>query len=314
MVDLRTNYLNLLLKNPIIPSASPLSQNLDTAKRLEDAGAPALVTHSLFEEKFQGLGTAKKGLPEEGSRYEDEYLECFSKLNSHLDIPLIASINGTSAGRWLEYGKALEEAGAKAIELNVYYLAADGEASCQHVEDHYVDVLMKLRRHVVIPISMKVSSQFSSFLNFARRLDNAGIQGLTMFNRFYQPDIDLESLEVKPKLEYSTSSDSLVPIRWTAILSGRISCALGVSGGIHTSEDVLKAILAGADITYMCSALLRDGPELLAKVIQEVGQWLERHDYRSIQQIRGSASHRFTVNPTSYERMNYIHVLESYGR
>lgn len=310
MVDLRTNYLNLLLKNPVIPSASPLSQQLDTAKRLEDAGAPALVMHSLFEEKFAGFG--KKKASESARKYEDDYLDHFARLSSHLDIPLIASMNGTSAGRWLEYGKALEEVGAKAIELNVYYLAADGEENGRHVEDHYVDVLMKLREQVVIPIAMKVSSQFSSFLNFARRLDNAGIQGLTMFNRFYQPDIDLESLEVRPRLEYSSSIESLIPIRWTAILSGRISCALGVSGGIHTSGDILKAVLAGADVTYMCSALLREGPEHLATVIREVSQWLEQHNYRSIQQIRGSASHRFTVDPTSYERANYVHVLESY--
>lgn len=310
MVDLRTNYLNLLLKNPVIPSPSPLSQQLDTAKRLEDAGAPALVTHSLFEEKFEDFG--KKQTSVTARKYQDDYLEYFAKLNRHLEIPLIASMNGTSAGRWIEYGKALEEVGAKAIELIVYFLAADGEESCQHVEDHYVDVLMKLRAQVVIPITIKVSSQFSSFLNFARRLDNAGIQGLTMFNRFYQPDIDLESLEVKPQFKYSSSTESLVPIRWTAILSGRVSCALGVSGGIHTSEDVLKAVLAGADVTYMCSALLREGPEYLATVLREVSQWLDQHNYRSIKQIRGTASHRFTVNPTSYERTNYVHVLESY--
>ena len=329
MVDLSTEYLGMKLSNPLVPSASPLSKNLDTAKALEDAGAPALVMYSLFEEKIayetehlerffyqQSLGHAEAEsfhpVPEDYMGYQDEYLEQVQKLKTQLSIPVIASLNGTTPGGWIDYGTALQGAGADALELNVYYLAANpGEDSVQ-IETRYVEILQSLRKHVTIPIVMKLSSQFSALIPFTQRLQQHGANGIAIFNRFYQPDINLETLRVEPKLTLSTSQESLLRIRWAAILHDHLDCSLAVTGGIHHYEDVIKALFAGADVTHMCSALLQQGPDHITRTLQHLQIWLDEHEYDSVQQLKGSISRQHAIDPAAYERANYIDVLDSY--
>ena len=264
MVDLTTEYLGLQLANPLVPSASPLSKDLDMAKQLEDAGASALVMYSLFEEKIdyeeehmarflheQALGHGEASsfhpVPDNYISHQDEYLEQLHNLKTHLDIPIIASLNGTSSSGWIHYGKELQQAGADALELNVYYVAADPAETSRDVEARYINLLKDLRQHVSLPITMKLSSQFSAILDMAQQLEAAGANGLALFNRFYQPDVDLESLKVVPRLELSSSMESLLRIRWVALLHGRVNLSLAVTGGFHTTEDILKALLAGID-------------------------------------------------------------------
>jgi dihydroorotate dehydrogenase (fumarate) len=330
MVDLTSEYLGLKLKNPLVPSASPLSADLDSARELEDAGAAALVMHSLFEEKIdsehahmerffhqQAIGHGEADtfhpVPDEYKTYQDEYLEHLHKLKSTLDIPVIASLNGTTLGGWIEYGRLLQEAGADALELNVYYLAANQEETSQHVEQRYVEILHALTEHVSIPITMKLSPHFGALINMVRQLELAGAKGVALFNRFYQPDINVETLEVEPKLELSTSAESLLRIRWTAILYGQTSCHIAVTGGLHTYKDVLKALFAGADITHMCSALLQKGPTHLTHILQQMVEWLERNEYASVTQLKGSISQQHAIDPAAFERANYISVLDSYS-
>ena len=330
MVDLSTEYLGLKLANPLVPSASPLSHDLGTAMRLEDAGAAAIVMYSLFEEKItndeqhaarfyhqQAIGHAEADsfhpLPDQYKSYQDAYLEQLQRLKNALDIPVIASLNGTSLGGWVDYGKELQQAGADALELNVYHIAANPEESGDAIEQRYIDLLTELKRHVSLPITMKLSPQFTAPINFARRLEAAGAAGLALFNRFYQPDIDLETLQVIPELELSTSAEALLRIRWVALLHGKVKCSLAVTGGFHTSEDVVKALLAGADVTHLCSALLAHGTEHLEVVLNGLVQWLEQHEYQSVQQMKGSVSQQHAIDPSAYERANYIDVLDSYS-
>jgi dihydroorotate dehydrogenase (fumarate) len=330
MVDLTTNYLGLKLKNPLVPSASPLSKALDSAKQLEEAGASALVMYSLFEEKIDseyqqmerffyqqslGHGEADSFHPMSNSvqTYQEHYLEQLQKLKAVLSIPVIASLNGTSLSGWVDYGKQLEEAGADALELNIYHLAANGDESGETVEQRYVDILRELKAHVQIPIAMKISSQFSSPIHFAKRLEAAGANGLTIFNRFYQPDIDLETLEVLPKLELSTPSEALLRIRWTALLYGRTNLSLAVTGGFHQTPDILKALLAGADVVQLCSVLLKEGVGRLTEILAELETWLDAHEYDSIEQLKGSVSQQNAIDPSAYERANYVRVLDNYS-
>lgn len=330
MIDLSTEYLGLKLSNPVVPSASPLSQELDSALALQDAGASALVMHSLFEEKIihedehlarffhqQSLGHGEADsfhpVPDDYRSYQDDYLEHLQTLKQHLHIPVIASLNGTTPGGWIEYGTALQQAGADALELNVYYLAADPDEDSQQVENRYLDVLQSLRQQVQIPVTVKLSPQFSALIPFTRRLQQAGANGIALFNRFYQPDINLETLQVEPKVVLSTSQEALLRIRWTAILSDHLDCSLAVTGGMHNHEDILKALMAGADVTHMCSALLRQGPDLIATVLQQLQDWLEQHEYDSVQQLKGSISRNKAMDPTAYERANYMSVLDSYS-
>ena len=330
MVDLATEYLGLKLNNPIVPSASPLSKELDKALQLQEAGAAALVMHSLFEEKIEyeeahlsrfleqqaiGHAEAESFHPafEEFNRYQDEYLKHLQRLKLELDIPVIASLNGISTSGWTEYSHAMQQAGADALELNVYYVAASAEEDSQQVEQRYIDILKAVQQHVTIPVTMKLSSQFSALVNAVQKMEAAGANGVVLFNRFYQPDIDLETLEVVPKLDLSTSIESLLRIRWTAILSGQINCSIAVTGGIHTCEDVVKALLAGADVTHMCSALLQQGPSHIKTILNELRHWLEEHEYESVQQLKGSISQRHAIDPAAYERANYISVLDSYS-
>ena len=330
MVDLSTHYLGLKLAHPLVPSASPLSKDSDSARRLEDAGASALVMYSLFEEKIVaeqqqmqrflydqaiGHGEADSFHPRSHQlkTYQEHYLEQVQKLKSALAIPVIASLNGTSLSGWLEYGLQLQQAGADALELNIYHLAANAEDSSEDVENRYLTILQTLKAQVNIPITMKLSSQFSSPLHFAKRLEAAGASGVVLFNRFYQPDIDLETLEVLPTLELSSSSEALLRIRWAALLYGRIQLSLAVTGGFHQSSDVIKALLAGADVVHLCSVLLKHGVGRLSEILSELEQWLVEHDYDSIQQLKGSVSQQHAIDPSAYERANYVQVLDNYS-
>lgn len=330
-MDLRTTYLGLDLKNPLVPSASPLSRNLDTAKRLEDAGAAALVMCSLFEEELlhdqgamddylnnQSLGHAEASsfLPtsEELTSRNVSYLEQLQKLKGSLGIPLIASLNGVSTSGWIKYGKSLQDAGADALELNVYFVAADMEPSGAEIEQRYVDLLTELRQHVSIPIVMKLSPQFSSVAHMVRRLEQAGAAGVSLFNRFYQPDIDIDSLRVAPQLNLSTSAESLLAMRWIAILFGQTKLTLAATGGVHDHNDAIKMLLAGADVVHLCSTLLQNGPQHLAKILHGMEQWMEESPYETVDQLKGvlSQSHADKISASAYARANYLQLLDNY--
>lgn len=330
-MDLRTNYLGLELANPVVPSASPLSRSLEKAKQLEDAGASAIVMYSLFEEElsyeeqvqgdfldYQSIGhpEATSFLPMHGELPSalDRYLEQLQRLKQSLDIPVIASLNGISRDGWVEYGRELEKAGADALELNVYYVAAELDQPGSHVEQRYVDLMAELRRQVSLPIAMKLSPQLSSPGHLVRRLEEAGANGVSLFNRFYQPDIDLDSLQVAPHLHLSTSAESLLPMRWIAILFGRVNLSLAATTGIHTAADALKMILAGADVTHMCSALLQHGPGRLTEVLHGITAWLEESPYDSVEEVKGSLSQQHAPDPAAFERSNYVTALDSYSR
>ena len=328
-MDLSTQYLGLELSNPLVPSSSPLTGNLDMAKRLEDAGAAALVMPSLFEEEInreqdilerltlhQDIGhcEANSYLPIHGSyRTElDDYLEYLSSLKQALDIPIIASLNGITPGGWIEHGRSLQEAGADALELNVYYIAADPEESSTHVEARYLGVLDTLKQEVSLPITMKLSFQFSSIGHLVKQLERVGAKGVVLFNRFYQPDINLESLEIIPRLQLSSSADALLAMRWLAILYGRVNLSLAATGGVHSATDALKMLFAGADVTYLCSILIRNGPDLLTLILENMRRWLEEHEYASIKQLKGSVSQRYAIDPVAFERANYVNLLTCY--
>lgn len=330
MADLTTNYLGLTLAHPLVPSSSPFSKDPSTAKKLEDAGAPAIILHSLFEEKIEseaqqmdrfffqqslGIGEADSfhPVPEHILSYQEQYLENLQAIKSSVNIPIIASLNGSSISGWMDYSLHLQQAGADALELNMYHVAANVEDSSEAVESHYIEVLQALKNHVNLPITLKLSPQFSSPVHFIKRLEAAGADGVSIFNRFYQPDIDLETLDVIPKLELSTASEALLRIRWAALLYGRVNLSLAVTGGFHETPDVIKALLAGADIVHLCSVLLQHGSEKITQIRDELNQWLDEHDYESVQQLKGSVSQQHAIDPSAYERANYIQVLDSYS-
>ncbi len=328
-MDLSTKYLGLNLKNPVVPSASPLSNNIDTVKKLEDAGAAAVVMYSLFEEQIthesneldtfltHGSESFSEALsyfpqPEEFNNLDaEEYLEQVARLKSAVDIPIIGSLNGVSPGGWMKYAKKIEEAGADALELNVYYIPTDPNMTSQQVEDIYLDNLKTVKNSVKIPVAIKLSPYFSAFANMASRLDKAGADGLVLFNRFYQPDIDLEALEVVPNLIFSTSHEMRLPLRWLAILHGKIKASLAATTGIHDAKDVLKMVMAGADVTMMASILLKDGVGEISKILTDLERWMEEHEYKSISQMKGSMSYKNVAEPAAYERANYMKTLQS---
>jgi len=329
-MNLETNYLGLALKNPIVPSASPLSKNSDTAKKLEDAGASALVMYSLFEEEMieeaenfdflmegQSLGTAEADsyLPVADCYKNclDLYLEQLEKLKGSLEIPVIASLNGVTNGGWIEHAKDIEEAGADALELNIYYIPTDITESGAEVEARYIDILKSVKQQVSIPVTCKLTSQFSSPGHLVKQLEAAGADGVSLFNRFYQPDINLQSLEIDPKLSLSSPYESLLRMHWIALIRGHTEMSLAATGGIHDVQSVVKLLLVGADVTHVCSVLLKQGPDIVKTIIDNLAQWMEENDYESVTQLKGSLSQGKAINPIAFERVNYLEVLQGYS-
>ncbi|HNY90064.1 MAG TPA: dihydroorotate dehydrogenase-like protein [bacterium] len=330
-MDLTTTYMGLKLKNPLVPSASPLSKNLDTIKNLEDAGASAIVLYSLFEEQisfeaeeldhFLSYGTdsfaeALTYFPE-AQEYRlgpEGYLEHIRKAKEATGIPIIASLNGVSTGGWIDYARKMEQAGADGLELNVYMLATDPVRTSAEIEQVYIDVLKAVKSSVKIPVAMKLSPFFSATAAMAKRLDDAGADALVLFNRFYQPDLDLEALEVKPGVVLSSPEELRLPLRWIAILFGRIKASMAGTSGVHTATDALKLIMAGADVANLCAVLLKHGPAHLGKILDEMEKWLEEHEYTNLRMARGSMSQKNVAEPAAYERANYIKALNSYTR
>jgi dihydroorotate dehydrogenase (fumarate) len=329
VIDLGTTYLGLTLKHPIVPSASPLSKNLDGIRRLEDAGASAVVMYSLFEEQISLEGQAldfhlnhgAESFPEALSYLPDlahynvgpqEYLDLVSSAKRATQIPIIASLNGVTSGGWIEYAQLIQQAGADALELNVYVIPGDPNQSGTDVENRLIDVLREVRANVSIPIAVKLSPFYSSVPNLAMRLATEGADALALFNRFYQPDLDLEALEAVPALHLSDSSELRLRLRWTAILSGRVPVDLAVTGGVHTHLDALKALMVGANVTMMASELLQHGLGRIQEVTDQMADWLEQHQYASVRQLIGSMSERHLADPSAYERANYMKVLDSW--
>jgi len=328
-MDLSTTYLGLQLKNPIVPSASPLSYSLDSMKQLEDAGASAIVMFSLFEEQIahersellhylsrgtESYAEALTYFPEvhQYNSGPDEYLELVQRAKQSLSIPVIGSLNGVSVGGWIDYARKIQQAGADALELNIYYIPADPGISGIELENKYIEVVQTVRRSVTIPVAVKLSPFFTAFAHMAKKLDNSGADGLVLFNRFYQPDIDLETLEVRPSVILSTTNAMRLPMRWIAILHGKVRASLAATSGISSAEDVLKMLMAGADVTMMCSALLKYGPGHITKVLMEMERWMQEGEYISVQQMKGSMSQRSVADPSAFERANYMKSLHSY--
>jgi dihydroorotate dehydrogenase (fumarate) len=328
-MDLTTTYMGLKLKHPVVPSASPLSQGLDRIRRLEDAGAAAVVMYSLFEEQIvaesqvldhyltYGTETFFEALDyfprmENFNVGPDEYLDLITQAKRAVDIPIIASLNGVSTGGWIEYAKYMEEAGADGLELNVYFIPTDPDMPGTEVRDMYLSVVRDVKASVAIPVAVKIGPFFSAFANMARQLHEAGADALVMFNRFYQPDFDLDNLEVVPNLVLSSSHELRLPLRWVAILYGRVDIDFAISSGVHTYTDVLKGLMAGANVTMMASELLRNGPERIGAIVREVQQWMEEREYDSVTQLQGSMSQRNVAEPAAFERANYMKVLQSW--
>jgi dihydroorotate dehydrogenase (fumarate) len=330
MTDLSTTYLGLKLKNPLVVSASPLCEEIGNLRRMEDAGAAAVVLHSLFEEQItlesqeldRSLSAGTESFAESLTYFPDVtsynlgpegYLEHIRKAKAAVSIPIIGSLNGVSTGGWIEYAKKIEAAGADALELNIFHLPTDPEMTGEEVERMYCDLAAHVKASVRIPLAVKLSLYFSSMVNMARRLDRTGVDALVLFNRFYQPDFDLENLEVVPKLILSSSYEFLLRLHWVAILHGHVRADLAVTGGVHTALDVLKAMMAGARVAMMTSALLEHGIEHLAKVRADLVAWMEEHEYESVRQMQGSMSQQSVADPAAFLRANYVRVLSSYA-
>lgn len=327
--DLTTTYLGLPLKNPLVASASPISKQLHQVRRLEDAGVAALVMYSLFEEQInhesyeldhylnRGTNTYAEALSyfpdlDTYNLEPESYLEHLQHVKEAVDIPVIGSLNGISTGGWIEYARKIEQAGADALELNIYYLPTDLNLTSTDLEEEYLKLVRDVRATVKIPLALKLSPFFTSFPNMARRFAEAGADGLVLFNRFYQPDFDLENLEVVANLQLSTSYDMRLPLRWIAILYGRIPIDFALTSGIHGAHDVLKAIMAGANVAMTTSALLEYGIEYTSHIIENLQRWMEEHEYESITQMRGSMSQRSVAEPAAFERANYMKALNTF--
>lgn len=330
MIDLSTRYLRLSLKNPVVASASPLTKELDNFRRLEDAGASAIVMHSLFEEQLdiesseldrhlytaEHVGAEALGMFPDLSDYNlgpDDYLETIVKAKAAVHVPIIGSLNGISSGGWTKYAKLIQDAGADALELNIYYLPTDPKLTGEVVERQYCDLVREVKNTVAIPIAVKVSPFFSAMANMALKLDQAGSDALVLFNRFYQPDYDLEELEVVPSLQLSRSNELRLRLHWVAILFGKIRPDMAITGGVHTAEDVIKSMMAGARVAMTTSALLQNGVDYLRFVLSEIREWMDKHEYQSISQMQGSMSQQSVPHPDTYERANYVKVLSSYA-
>ncbi len=328
-MDLSTTYMGFELAHPLVPGASPLVDNLDTVRRLEDAGAPMIVMHSLFEEQIVGeeilttrsIETPKESFAEALSYFPEpdefilgpyEYLEQVRRIKATVAVPVVASLNGTTEGGWLSYARLIEQAGADALELNVYELATDFAQTGEQVEHRAWRVARAVKQSVAIPVAVKLSPFYSSLAHFARSLDEAGVNALVLFNRFYQPDIDIEQLEAVPRVQLSTSAELLLRLRWLAILSGRVSASLAATGGARTALDAIKAVMAGAHAVQMVSSLLEYGPGYLARARQELERWLGEHEYTSLRQMQGSMSLLRCADPGAFERAQYMRVLQGY--
>jgi dihydroorotate dehydrogenase (fumarate) len=328
-MDLSTTYLGLALANPLVAGASPMVDDLDTVKKLEDAGCAAIVMHSLFEEQItrEQLGTVMDmeshaesfaealsyfPQPQEFRLGPEAYLEQVRRIKAAVKVPVIGSLNGTSPAGWLDYAKLIEQAGADALELNVYYLATQAWETSDAVERRALDGLKTVKAAVKIPVAVKLSPFYSSLAHLAKQLDDAGADGLVLFNRFYQPDLDVEELEVVPSLKLSDSSELLLRLRWLAILSGHVKGSLACSGGVHTPLDAIKAVMAGAHAVQVVSALLQRGPAYLATLRDGMASWMEEHEYASLEQMHGSMSHQNSPNPQALERANYMRILQGW--
>jgi len=329
-VDLTTRYLGFELKNPLMASSSPITGDLDGLRKLEAAGVAAVVLPSLFEEQIEHEAIEVSRLMEYGAESfaealggyfpelddyntgPENYLRDVTAAKDALEIPVFASLNGTTRGGWVRYAKKLEDAGADALELNVYLIPTDPYATGPDVEQRYIDLITAVKESVTIPVAMKIGPFFSSLAHTARQLVDAGADGLVLFNRFYQPDIDLEELEVVPNVQLSSSMEVRLPLRWIAILRDNVRCSLAATRGVHTAEDVLKAILVGADVAMMASALLQQGPSHAAEVLAGVAGWLEEHGYESVEQMKGSMSMASAPNPDAFIRSNYMRMLTTY--
>jgi dihydroorotate dehydrogenase (fumarate) len=329
MTELSTTYLGLNLKNPLVASASPLSKQVEKAKQLEEAGISSIVMYSLFEEQIihesleldhyltRGTDTYAEALsyfPDMGtySMGPDKYLEQVTTLKKSLGIPVIGSLNGVSRGGWTRYARLIQDAGADALELNLYYLATDPNLKSQDLETAQVDLVAEVSSAINIPLSVKLSPYITSLPNFARRLVEAGAKGLVLFNRFYQPDFDLDELEIVHSLDLSSSADLRLPLRWVSILNGKVKADLALTSGVHTAADVLKSMMAGAKVTMIASALLRSGPQIITPMLNELQAWMKEREYESIQQMQGSMSQQSVSEPAAFERANYMRVLASF--
>ncbi len=329
MVDLTTSYMGLSLKNPLVASASPLSKQVSTARQLEDAGVSCIVMYSLFEEQIiqeslkldrdlsrgaEAFYEATTFLPDYGtySIGPETYLEHLSKIKQAVDIPVIGSLNGVSDGGWVEYAKKIESAGADALELNLYTLPTNPDVTSAELEDSYIELVRDVRSQINIPLAVKLSPFYTSLPNFARRLTGAGANGLVLFNRFYQPDYDLEELEVVPNLVLSNSHELRLPLRWIAILYGRIGVDFALTSGVHSAEDVIKSLMAGAKVAMSASALLKKGVGRASEILADLAVWMEEHEYTSVSQMIGSMSQQSVADPAAFERANYMMVLGSY--
>ena len=330
MLDLSTTYLGLKLKNPLVASASPMSKKVERAQRLEEAGIAAIVMYSLFEEQIihesleldhfltRGSNSSAEALsylPDSGmyALGPKKYIEHLTALKKAVKIPVIGSLNGVSKGGWIEYARHIQDAGADALELNLYYIPTDPALSASDVEDAQVELVAAVKANLPqVPLAVKLSPYYTSLPNFAKRLAEAGASGLVLFNRFYQPDFDLEALEVIPNLDLSTSADLRLPLRWVSILHGQVTADLALTSGIHTAQDALKAMMAGAKVAMMASNLLHNGVQAVPSMLNEMAWWMQTHEYESIQQMQGSMSRKSVAEPAAFERANYMRVLNSW--
>jgi len=330
MVDLTTTYLGLKLKNPLVASPSPLSEKVENVIRMEQAGIAAVVMYSLFEEQIihesleldyfltrgtESFAEALTYFPNIGkySLAPDKYIETLEKTKLAVNIPVLGSLNGVSTGGWIEYAQKIQDAGADGLELNLYYLPTDINLTSTQLEDNYLKLVNDIRGKVKIPLAVKLAPFFTALPNFANRLVQAGADGLVLFNRFYQPDLDLENLEVVPNLVLSNSDDLRLPLRWIAILYGKVKADLALTSGVHTSEDAIKAIMAGANVAMTTSALLKRGSNAIEQILTGLENWMIEREYESVQQMRGSMSQGAVAEPAAFERANYMKVLNSFN-
>ena len=328
-MDLKTKYMGLELKNPIVPSASPLSENVDTIKKMEDAGAGAVVMFSIFEEQVQkeaakldeGLTAGSESFAESLSYFPEvgdyrvgpeKYIEIVNKAVEAVDIPIIGSINGISHEGWIDYAKKIEDAGAKGIELNVYYIPTDLELSGGLVERMYIDILKAVKGAVSVPVALKLNPFFSAMANMAKQFDEAGADALVLFNRFYQPDFNLETLSVESTLNLSTPEEMRLPLRWIAILYGKIKASIAATTGVHSATDAAKYLLAGADVAMVTSSLLKKGVNHIGTLTKDLEGWMEKHEYESVEQMKGAMSQKSVADASAFERANYIKIIEKY--